>query len=74
MEEVMYSPTMTNMHDAVVDGVLHKDIPTRLVFVSSTTERDALPNKTPGMIVALYGFGHVWQYDANNAGNWIQIK
>ena len=47
------------MHDAVVDGALHTDIPTRVIFVTDTTERDALEDLEPGTFVALYGLAHV---------------
>ena len=60
------------MHDAVVNGELQRDIPTRLVFVASSTERDALPTVAAGTIVATYGCANVWQKKGD--GTWATIK
>ena len=55
------------MHDAVVNGELHRDIPSRLIFVANTTERDAL-EVYAGQFVATYGCVNVWQKDVD--GEW----
>lgn len=47
------------MHDAVVSGNLIRAIPTRLIFVANSTERDTLTNIAPGTVVATYGCGNV---------------
>lgn len=60
------------MHDAVVNGELVRDIPTRLVFVADSTERDALENVLPGQFVATYGMGYVWQKKGD--GTWAAVK
>ena len=59
------------MHDAVVSGELHRDIPTRLIFVANTTERDAL-EVYAGQFVATYGCTNVWQKKGD--GTWATIK
>lgn len=60
------------MHDAVVNGELHRDIPTRLIFVTNTTERDALENIAAGTFVAAYGLANIWQRKGD--GSWATIK
>lgn len=60
------------MHDAVVSGELHRDIPTRLIFVANTTERDALTGVMAGQIVVTYGCANVWQMKGD--GTWATIK
>lgn len=60
------------MHDAIVDGELVHDIPTRLVFVASQTERNALENILAGTFVATYGLGNIWQKKGD--GTWATIK
>lgn len=60
------------MHDAVVNGILQRDIPTRLIFVKNTTERDAQENIAAGTFVATYGLSHIWQRDGD--GTWAVIK
>lgn len=60
------------MHDAVVNGNLIRAIPTRLIFVANSTERDTLTNIAPGTVVATYGCGNVWQKSGD--GTWATIK
>ena len=60
------------MHDAVVNGILQRDIPTRLIFVKNTTERDSQENIAAGTFVATYGLSHIWQRDGD--GTWAVIK
>lgn len=60
------------MHDAVVGGKLVRAIPTRLIFVADSTERDALESVDAGQIVATYGCGNVWQKKGD--GTWATIK
>lgn len=60
------------MHDAVVDGELVRDIPTRMIFVTNSTERDALENLAAGTFVAVYGLGTIWQRKAD--GTWATVK
>lgn len=60
------------MHDAVVNGELVRDIPTRLIFVADSTERDLLPDIFSGTFVATYGLSHVWQRKGD--GTWATIK
>ena len=50
------------MHDALIDGNVVHDIPTRLVFVSDENELDSLTDCEPvGTIAVQYGFGSMWQ-------------
>ena len=77
MEKVMENTAASKalnlgMHDAVIGGVLHTDIPTRLIFVTDSSERDTLENVQAGQFVATYGLSHVWQ--KNGAGTWETIK
>ena len=60
------------MHDAVVNGALQRDIPTRLIFVANSTERDALENIAAGTFVAAYGLTNIWQRKGD--GSWAVIK
>lgn len=60
------------MHDAVVNGNLVQGIPTRLIFVANSTERDALTGVMAGQIVVTYGCGNVWQKKGD--GTWATIK
>lgn len=60
------------MHDAVVNGALQRDIPTRLIFVANSTERDALENIAAGTFVAAYGLANIWQRKGD--GTWVTIK
>jgi len=60
------------MHDAVKSGELITGIPTRIIFVASTDERDALEGLAPGTFVATYGLEHVYQL--NGSGSWVTIR
>lgn len=60
------------MHDAVANGEIMRDIPSRLIFVANTTERNGLTDLLPGTFVATYGCTNVWQLDGNN--QWTTIK
>ena len=60
------------MHDAVVNGNLVQGIPTRLIFVANSTERDTLTGVMAGQIVVTYGCANVWQKKGD--GTWATIK
>lgn len=60
------------MHDAIVNGVLQRDIPTRLIFVANSTERDELENIAAGTFVATYGLTNIWQRKGDES--WATIK
>jgi len=60
------------MHDAVANGEIVRDIPSRLIFVANVTERDGLTDLLPGTFVATYGCTNVWQLNGNN--EWATIK
>ena len=59
------------MHDAVTDGGILRDVPSRLVYVSSEDDLDLLTSERPGTIAAQYGFVHMWQLDAG--GEWVAM-
>lgn len=70
MYEKPYSETIAEMyeksiqigmHDAIVDGMIIRDIPSKLAFVSSSNELDYYSDLPPGSIVATYGFTSMWQ-------------
>lgn len=56
------------MHDAVTEGGILRDIPSRLVYVRSEDDLDLLTDEKPGTIAAQYGFVHMWQLDDD--GTW----
>ena len=60
------------MHDAVTNGEVMTDIPTRLIFCASSTERDAIKTILPGQFVATYGLGNIWQRKGD--GTWATVK
>lgn len=61
------------MHDAVVNGVLVTDIPSRVVFCKNTTERDAIKSKLqPGQFVVIYGLGNIYQLNGENG--WETVR
>ena len=77
MNEINASPDSRKvlqfgMHDAIVDGERQMDIPTKLIFVADSTERDTLDHVMPGQFVAAYGLTNVWQM--NGEGEWLTIK
>ena len=60
------------MHDAFANGQLLHDIPTKLIFVKNTTERDELSGILPGTFVAAYGLANIWQ--RNGDDTWETIR
>lgn len=60
------------MHDALIDGDVVKDIPTRLVFVADENELDEFTDIEPiGTVAAQYGFSNLWQLTPD--GTWESI-
>ena len=60
------------LHDAVIDGIINRDIPSRTVYVADETERDAyFANEKPGTIAIQYGFKAMWQL--KNDGTWETV-
>lgn len=60
------------MHDAIVDGDIVHDIPSKMVYVKDTTERDRFTNIVPiGTIAAVYGFGSMWHLNSDR--QWVSM-
>lgn len=60
MVELPASNKTLEIHDAVVDGRLLRNIPTRLIFVANKTERNALENIEAGTFVLTFDLSNVW--------------
>lgn len=59
------------MHDAIVNGEIVRDIPDKMVYVSSQSELANFSGEQPGTIAALYGFGTMWQLKPD--GTWVSM-
>lgn len=60
------------MHDAVIDGDIVSDIPSKMVYVSSQSQLSRFTNVVPvGTIAATYGFGSMWQLNASK--QWVSV-
>ena len=60
------------MHDAVIDGEIVRDIPSKMVYVSSQSQLSKYTNNVPvGTIAATYGFGSLWQLNASR--QWVSM-
>lgn len=54
------------MHDAVIDGEVVQDIPSKMVYVTSQSQLSKYTNIVPvGTIAATYGLGSMWQLNAS---------
>lgn len=61
MNELLASNKTLEIHDAVVNGQLLRNIPTRLIFVANKTERDnSLGNIEAGTFVLTFDLSNVW--------------
>lgn len=60
MTELPASNKTLEIHDAVVNGQLLRNIPTRLIFVANKTERNALTNIEAGTFVLTFDLSNVW--------------
>ena len=60
MIELPASNKTLEIHDAVVNGQLLRNIPTRVIFVANKTERNALENIEAGTFVLTYDVKNVW--------------
>ena len=49
------------MHDAIVGGIIVRDIPSQMVFLSEESELTNFTDKPVGTIAAIYGFSKMWQ-------------
>lgn len=65
MIELPASNKTLEIHDAVVDGQLLRNIPTRLIFVANKTERNALTNIEAGTFVLTFDLSNVWIRNGN---------
>lgn len=60
------------MHDAVIDGEVVQDIPSKMVFVTSQSQLSKFTNIVPvGTLAATYGFGSMWQLNASR--QWVSM-
>lgn len=59
------------MHDAVVDGEVLRDLPSKMVYVTDADELAAFAGDPPGTIAALYGFSKLWQLQPD--GTWLMF-
>lgn len=65
MIELPASNKTLEIHDAVVNGILLRNIPTRLIFVANKTERNALENIEAGTFVLTFDLSNVWIRNGN---------
>lgn len=65
MIELPASNKTLEIHDAVVNGQLLRNIPTRLIFVANKTERNALTNIEAGTFVLTFDLRNVWIRNGN---------
>lgn len=65
MEELRASNKTLEIHDAVVDGQLFRNIPTRLIFVTNKAERDALGDIEAGTFVLTFSLTNIWIRNGN---------
>ena len=59
------------MHDAIIDGQIVRDIPSRMIFVTAQSELSNFADAFPGTMAATYGFGQMWQMKPD--GTWATI-
>lgn len=65
MIELPASNKTLEIHDAVVNGQLLRNILTRLIFVANKTERNALTNIEAGTFVLTFDLSNVWIRNGN---------
>lgn len=58
-------------HDAVINGEVVRNIPSKMIYVRNQAELSNFADALPGTIAAQYGFGSMWQMDPS--GNWVEI-
>lgn len=59
------------MHDAIIDGEIVHDIPSKVVYVSSQSELSNFADALPGTIAIQYGLVNIWQLKPN--GSWAAL-
>lgn len=59
------------MHDAIINGEIVRDIPSKMIYVSSQDELSNFSDALPGTIAAQYGFGSMWQMKPD--GTWASM-
>lgn len=59
-----------NYHDAVVDGVLYRGIPDRVIFVEDENDLDDLTDEQPGTVAMTYDEASKWRYDG---ADWTEV-
>ena len=59
------------MHDAIIDGQIVRDIPSRMIYVNAQSELVNFSDALPGTMAATYGFSQMWQMKPD--GTWATI-
>lgn len=60
------------MHDAIVNGEVVRDIPSKMVFVTNQSQLSQFTQIEPvGTIAATYGCGSMWQLNASR--QWVSL-
>lgn len=65
MVELRVSNQTLEIHDAMVNGQLLRNIPTRVIFVANKAERDTLENIHAGTFVLTYNLENIWVRNGN---------
>jgi hypothetical protein len=50
-------------HDAIVDGVMYRGIPDKVIYVEDESDLTGMDNELPGTKAATYGEASWWQWD-----------
>ena len=58
-------------HNAVADGEIVHDLPSRVFYVNSENDLDLIEDSEPGTFAVQYGFVHMWQLKPD--GDWEEI-
>lgn len=74
-EKISGNPAMKSlqwgMHDAIIDGEIVRDLPSKMVYVSEESELTNFADMPPGTIAATYGFTSMWQLTPD--GTWADM-
>jgi hypothetical protein len=71
IDNIPIKSTQYGMHDALINGEIVRDIPSKLVYVNSENDLAALTDAEPvGTFAVTFGGEHVWQLTP--AGTWVE--
>lgn len=59
------------MHDAIVNGEIVRDVPSKMVYVTQQSELSNFSDAPVGTIAATYGFTAMWQKKPD--GTWASM-